>query len=220
MPGLRGLGQIESSPITGIHLWFDRPVCPLDHAVTVGRLDPVGVQPHGPPGPRAAREAASTSSWSSAPPTNLLPHGQGADPRRRARRNSASHLAGGPRGGPETLVGRHRARGRPSPFGRASTPRGPPSGRPIDGPVPGRRLDRHRLARHDGGSACASGYLAAEGILSDLGRPERLVKPDLPSTWLSRPLLGRPGLNRPKASPAPSATPLATNSTRINPTKY
>jgi squalene-associated FAD-dependent desaturase len=30
--------QIESSPITGIHLWFDRPITDLPHAVLVGRL--------------------------------------------------------------------------------------------------------------------------------------------------------------------------------------
>ena len=30
--------RIESSPITGVHLWFDRPVTDLLHAVLVGRL--------------------------------------------------------------------------------------------------------------------------------------------------------------------------------------
>jgi squalene-associated FAD-dependent desaturase len=30
--------KIESSPITGIHLWFDRPITDLPHAVLVGRL--------------------------------------------------------------------------------------------------------------------------------------------------------------------------------------
>jgi squalene-associated FAD-dependent desaturase len=30
--------QIESSPITGVHLWFDRPITDLPHAVLVGRL--------------------------------------------------------------------------------------------------------------------------------------------------------------------------------------
>jgi hypothetical protein len=29
---------IEPSPITGIHLWFDRPITDLPHAVIVGRL--------------------------------------------------------------------------------------------------------------------------------------------------------------------------------------
>jgi hypothetical protein len=29
---------IESSPITGVHLWFDRPITELPHAVLIGRL--------------------------------------------------------------------------------------------------------------------------------------------------------------------------------------
>jgi squalene-associated FAD-dependent desaturase len=36
--GLDRLGEFQASPITGIHLWFDREVCPVDHVVTVGRL--------------------------------------------------------------------------------------------------------------------------------------------------------------------------------------
>jgi uncharacterized protein with NAD-binding domain and iron-sulfur cluster len=38
IPGLKSLESIESSPITGVHLWFDRRVCPHEHVVTVGRL--------------------------------------------------------------------------------------------------------------------------------------------------------------------------------------
>jgi squalene-associated FAD-dependent desaturase len=37
IPALAGVESIQASPITGIHLWFDRPVCPFDHVVTVGR---------------------------------------------------------------------------------------------------------------------------------------------------------------------------------------
>lgn len=33
-----GIEQIDSAPITSVHLWFDRPICPLPHAVLVGRL--------------------------------------------------------------------------------------------------------------------------------------------------------------------------------------
>ena len=33
-----GISQIESSPITGVHLRFDRPITDLPHAVIVGRL--------------------------------------------------------------------------------------------------------------------------------------------------------------------------------------
>ena len=38
IPELEDLDLLESSPITGVHLWFDRPVCPFDHVVTPGRL--------------------------------------------------------------------------------------------------------------------------------------------------------------------------------------
>jgi squalene-associated FAD-dependent desaturase len=38
IPGLENVDQIDVSPITGVHLWFDRPVMRLDHAVLVGRL--------------------------------------------------------------------------------------------------------------------------------------------------------------------------------------
>ena len=38
--------------------------------------------------------------------------------------------------------------------------------------------------------AVRSGYLAAEGILEDLGRPEPLVRPGLPTALLARWLLG------------------------------
>lgn len=37
LPELAGFGAFESSPITGVHLWFDRAITPLPHAVLVGR---------------------------------------------------------------------------------------------------------------------------------------------------------------------------------------
>jgi squalene-associated FAD-dependent desaturase len=38
LPQLRRLDQIEAAPITGIHLWFDRPFTPLPHAVLLDAL--------------------------------------------------------------------------------------------------------------------------------------------------------------------------------------
>ena len=35
---LDALGRLDSAPITGVHLWFDRPIMNLPHAVLVGRL--------------------------------------------------------------------------------------------------------------------------------------------------------------------------------------
>lgn len=38
MPDLANVQQIEPAAITAVHLWFDRPITPLPHAVLVGRL--------------------------------------------------------------------------------------------------------------------------------------------------------------------------------------
>ena len=38
--------------------------------------------------------------------------------------------------------------------------------------------------------AVRSGFLAAENVLSQLGRPEQVLQPDLPVSWLTRLLLG------------------------------
>jgi squalene-associated FAD-dependent desaturase len=38
LPGLRHVDQIEPSPISSVHFWFDRPLHPWPHAVLVGRL--------------------------------------------------------------------------------------------------------------------------------------------------------------------------------------
>ena len=38
IPKLREAAQFDSSPITGIHLWFDRTICDVPHAVLVGRM--------------------------------------------------------------------------------------------------------------------------------------------------------------------------------------
>jgi squalene-associated FAD-dependent desaturase len=37
-PSLAGISELESAPITSVHLWFDRPVIDVPHAVLVGRL--------------------------------------------------------------------------------------------------------------------------------------------------------------------------------------
>jgi squalene-associated FAD-dependent desaturase len=38
LPELAGIARIESAPITSLHLWFDRPIMDLPHAVLIGRL--------------------------------------------------------------------------------------------------------------------------------------------------------------------------------------
>ena len=58
--------------------------------------------------------------------------------------------------------------------------------------------------------AVRSGYLAAEGVLADLGRPARLIQPDLKAGPLARLLLGPDGgePSPPEARPtSPSPSP-------------
>lgn len=37
-PGVARLGEMPAAPISAVHLWFDRAITPLDHAVLIGRL--------------------------------------------------------------------------------------------------------------------------------------------------------------------------------------
>ena len=37
LPWLANAARLEASPISGVHLWFDRPIAEVDHAVLVGR---------------------------------------------------------------------------------------------------------------------------------------------------------------------------------------
>ena len=38
LPELQAVAEIESAPITAVHLWFDRPITDLPHAVLPGRM--------------------------------------------------------------------------------------------------------------------------------------------------------------------------------------
>jgi uncharacterized protein with NAD-binding domain and iron-sulfur cluster len=38
LPSVNALAAFQSSPITGVHLWFDRPITNLPHAVLIDRL--------------------------------------------------------------------------------------------------------------------------------------------------------------------------------------
>ncbi len=216
MPGLRGLGQIEASPITGIHLWFDRPVCPFDHVVTVGRLiqwvfNHTALQGREPEGGGQYLQLVVSASY------ELLALNK--EQIRDAALKELEEIWPATRDAVLKrwwVVTEHGATFAVRPGIDALRP---PQRTEIDGLyLAGDWTDTGWPATMEG--AVRSGYRAAEGILNDLGRPERLLKPDLPSTWLSRPLLGRPGSNRPQASPTPSATPLTTNSTKTNSTRH
>ena len=194
IPDLEGLGRIESSPITGVHLWFDRSVCPFEHVVTVGRLvqwvfDHSAIQGRSTPdGHGQYLQVVISASY------DLLAMDKSqilaavlAD---LARIWPASKDAKLTR---SWVVTEHGATFAVRPGIDALRP---PQRTPIEGLfLAGDWTATGWPATMEG--AVRSGYLAAEGVLEDLDRPESLVRPDLPAGRLARWLLGpRPIANR------------------------
>lgn len=206
LPELASLPQFHSSPITGVHLWFDRPVCPLDHAVLVGRtvqwvFNHSALQDRSNPDETGQYlQLVISASYDLTPLSNdavlalalddlaaLWPESQQATLLR--WRVVTEHGATfSVRPGIDLLR--------------------PPQRTPIDGLfLSGDWTATGWPATMEG--AVRSGYLAAEGILADLDRPETLLRPDLPSSLLSRLLLGPPQPPILPPSPSPSPAPVA-----------
>jgi squalene-associated FAD-dependent desaturase len=198
VPGLAGLESIEASPITGVHLWFDRPVCPLDHVVTVGRLiqwvfNHSALQGRtGPDGTGQYLQLVISASY------DLLALDKSA-----IRDAVLAELVEIWPAAREAklqrwwVVTEHGATFAVRP---GIDELRPPQRTPIEGLfLAGDWTSTGWPATMEG--AVRSGYLAAEGILADLGRPERQLRPDLPSGPLARLLFG------PSASPVPTYHP-------------
>ena len=186
---LSNLGAMKASPITGVHLWFDRPVCPFDHVVTVGRtiqwvFNHTAIQGRR---PEEAEEKGEYLQIVISASYDLLALDKTAIrdlvltelgaiwPEARAARllrwwvvteHGATFSV---RPGVEALRPEQRTRVEGLFLAGDWTATGWPA--TMEGAV-------------------RSGYRAAEGILSDLGRPARLVRPELPAAPLSRWLLG------------------------------
>jgi predicted NAD/FAD-dependent oxidoreductase len=186
IPGVAGLDAIEASPITGVHLWFDRPVCPLDHAVTVGRLihwvfNHSAIQGRAVPGGGQYLQLVISAAY------DLLPLDKTA-----IRDAVLAELA---EIWPEARAARllrwwvvteHGATFAVRPGIDALRP---PQRTPVGGLfLAGDWTATGWPATMEG--AVRSGYRAAEGILEDLGRPEPLVRPGLATAPLARWLLG------------------------------
>ena len=208
IPDLQRLNLLKSSPITGVHLWFDRPVCPFDHVVLPGRLVQwvfnhtaiqgrivQGVRPSPEPG----RESAGTGGQYLQIVISASYDFVALD--KVAIRDAVlTDLADI---WPEVhraallrwwVVTEHGAT-----FAvRPGVDRLRPTQRtPVDGLfLAGDWTDTGWPATMEG--AVRSGYLAAQGILRDLDRPTRLIRPGLPPGRLAAWLLGLP---------SPSSTP-------------
>jgi len=208
IPGLDRVSTLAASPITGVHLWFDRPVCPFDHVVTIGRtvqwvFNHTAIQGRRPGDAEDGQYLQLVISAS----YDLLPLDKAAV------LNLVLKELGEifPASRDATLlrswvVTEHGATFavRPGVDGLR-----PPQRTPVEGLfLAGDWTATGWPATMEG--AVRSGFLAAEGVLQDLGRPESLLAPDLPPGPLARWLLPTPrptpppSLDRPRSDPSPA----------------
>lgn len=190
VPALGSVGSLEASPITGIHLWFDREVCPFDHVVTLGRtvqwvFNHTALQGRRPGDAEGGQYLQLVVSAS----YDLLPLHRDA-----VRDMAVAELAEAWPAVREAkllrswVVTEHGATFAVRPGVEALRP---PQRTPVEGLfLAGDWTSTGWPATMEG--AVRSGYLAAEGVLQDLARPTRLVRPDLKAGRLARRLLGSP----------------------------
>lgn len=189
IPTLRGLDALRASPITGVHFWFDRPVCPFRHVVTLGRtvqwvFNHTAIQGRRPGDFEGGEYLQLVVSAS----YDLL----GLE-KEEIRDRLLQELA---EIWPETrlakllrwwVVTEHGATFAVRPGVDALRP---PQRTSVEGLfLSGDWTATGWPATMEG--AVRSGYLVAEQVLADLGRPERFVRPGLASGWLAGWLLGR-----------------------------
>jgi squalene-associated FAD-dependent desaturase len=187
LPSLRQLESIEASPITGVHLWFDRLVCPHEHVVTVGRLvqwvfDHSAIQGRSTPdGHGQYLQVVISASY------DLV----ALDKSQILEAVLADLAAIWPNSKDAKLVRSWVVTEHGATFAVRPGIDGlrPPQRTPVEGLfLAGDWTSTGWPATMEG--AVRSGYLAAEGILEDLCQPGGLVQPDLPAGWLSKWLLG------------------------------
>jgi squalene-associated FAD-dependent desaturase len=174
------IGQIESAPISSVHLWFDRPVSNLPHAVFVGRLSQWLFA-------RGADPAGNSYRYQVVISASRQLRGQGQDDViAQVLRDIAEAW---PAARQAVLLNSRMITERRAVF--SAMPGIDELRPPQQTPVPELQLagDWTRTgwpATMEG--AVRSGFLAAENVLRRLGRPVRLVQPGLPrsraAAWL------------------------------------
>jgi len=226
LPALAHLNALRAAPITGVHLWFDGPVCPFDHVVTPGRLIQwvfnhtaiqgrtapavVKAQPAGPVGgpvlPAGAGQYLQVVISAS---YDLLELDKVAI--RDAVISELGEIWPAARAVKVVrswVVTEHGATFAVRPGVEALRP---PQRTPVYGLfLAGDWTDTGWPATMEG--AVRSGYLAAQGILADLDQPTRLIQPGLKTGLLAGWLFGtaecrpaRPIAIRPMSPPAGDA---------------
>lgn len=169
------LGQLQSVPILGVHLWFDRPIM---HEPAIGlidgplqwlfRKDPSGAAIHG--------VISAARTWPAVPKDTALQQFTTQIQSLFPRARNARLLRG-------TIVIEKRATFAPLPGTDAHRPPQAPAG-----PNPlthlflaGDYTQTHWPATMEG--ATRSGYRAAEAVLNHLRTPTPILQPDLPPQW-------------------------------------
>jgi squalene-associated FAD-dependent desaturase len=198
LPALAGLDKMRASPITGVHLWFDRPVCPYDHVMTPGRLiqwvfNHTAIQDRAAPGAVAANGAPSLEQGQYLQVVISASYDLLALDKLAIRDAVLADLAEiWPSSRAATLlrwwvVTEHGATFAVRPGVEALRP---PQRTHVDGLfLAGDWTDTGWPATMEG--AVRSGYLAAQGIMSELDQPTRFLRPDLKPGLLALWLFGR-----------------------------
>jgi len=188
LPQIAAVSHWTSSPITGIHLWFDRPITSLGHAVFTSGLCQWLFNRGPKPVPRNNAVTGHYYQVVVSASHDLV----GVDRDRVLEMVCDQLRTTWPEIGDARLL-----------FGQIVTDKhavfSPVPGREMERPGQRTPIDRLLLAGDWTAtgwpstmeSAVRSGYLAAEAILSDIGRPIRLLAADLPHARLARCLLGR-----------------------------
>jgi squalene-associated FAD-dependent desaturase len=222
-PDLERIGRLESAPISSVHLWFDRPITPLPHAVFVERLSQWMFNRSGVRGQESgSREQAAGDAGGDERRTSNIEcptsNEAGRSTTDRGPRtadhpqpcyyqiviSASRHLAGRPQDQTIAAVVQELAEVWPVIHeAKLLRARMVTEHRAVFSPQPG--CDEVRPAQQSPianvqlagdwtrtgwpatmEGAVRSGYLAAENVLTHFGRPERLVRPDLPMGWLAR----------------------------------
>ncbi len=198
LPEMAPMARFEAAPITSVHLALDRPITDLPHAVLPGRLcqwlfaGPSDGGDSGGMGPSPSRAESASRYWHEVV-ISASREVNGTDREALAARVHSELSAAFPNTSTAKLL-QSRVITHPA---------------AVFSPLPG--IEPYRPAQvatverlffagdwtatgwpSTMESAVRSGYLAAEGLLHALGRPERILAADLPRSRLARWMVGGP----------------------------
>ncbi len=195
VPPLAAAAEFDGAPITSLHLWFDRPITDLPHAVLVGRLsqwvfrrtDLQSVRDMGVADGRIANPSYYQVVISAS-------HDLAGRPRETVRDEVLADLQSVfPAAGDAQLVRWQMITEQDAVFSYRPglDELRPPQATPIPNLFLAGDWTRTGWPATMEGTV-RSGYLASEALLAQIGRPQQLLAPDLPRGWLVK-LLGAGG---------------------------